>query len=75
MPEFSFLMSVLNEEVPFKEWLADKRKTTCYLTRFEGDMEPYKAYMRPNRKILVKAFIRYALVKLHILPLIKKILK
>ncbi len=74
MPEFSFLMSVLNEEVPFKEWLADKRKTTCYLTRFEGDMEPYKAYMRPNRKILVKAFIRYALVKLHILPLIKKFL-
>lgn len=75
MPEFSFLMSVLNGEVPFKEWLADKRKTTCYLTRFKDDMEPYKAYMRPNRKILVKAFIRYVLVKLHIYPLIKKILK
>lgn len=75
MPEYSFLMSVLNGEVPFKEWLADKKKTTCYLTRFKDDMEPYRAYMRSNRKILAKAFIRYALVKLYILPLIKKILK
>ena len=75
MPEFSFLMSVFNGEVLLKEWLADKRKTTCYLTRFKDDMEPWRAYMKSNKKVLVKAVFRYILVKLHIYPLLKRILK
>lgn len=75
MPEFSFLMSVFNGEVSLKEWLADKRKTTCFLTKFKDDMGPWRAYMKQNRKVLVKAGIRYILVKLHIYPLLKRILK
>lgn len=75
MPEFSFLISVFNGEVSLKEWLADKKKTTCYLTEFKDDMEPWRAYIKPNRKVLVKAGIRYILVKLHIYPLLKRILK
>lgn len=75
MPEFSFLMSVFNGEVSLKEWIADKRKTTCYLTKFRDDMEPWRAYMKFNRKVLVKASIRYVLVKLHIYPLLKRVLK
>lgn len=75
MPEYSFLMSVFNGEVSLKEWLADKKKTTCYLTKFKDDMEPWRAYIRPNRKVLVKAGIRYILMKLHIYPLLKRILK
>ena len=75
MPEFSFLMSVFNGEVSLKEWLSDKKKTTCYLTKFKDDMEPWRAYIKPNKKALVKAGIRYILVKLHIYPLLKRILK
>ena len=75
MPEFSFLMSVFNGEVSLKEWIADKRKTTCYLTKFRDDMEPWRAYMKSNKKVLVKAVFRYILVKLHIYPLLKRILK
>lgn len=75
MPEFSFLMSVFNGEVSLKEWLVDKKKTTCYLTKFKGDMEPWRAYIKLNRKVFVKAGIRYILVKLHIYPLLKRVLK
>ena len=75
MPEFSFLMSVFNGDVSLKEWLEDKNKTTCYLTRFKDDMEPWRAYIKPYRIVLVKAGIRYILVKLHIYPLLKRILK
>lgn len=75
MPEFSFLMSVFNGEVSLKEWLSDKKKTTCYLTKFKDDMGPWRAYMKPNRKVLMKAGLRYILVKLHIYPLLKRILK
>lgn len=75
MPEFSFLMSVFNGEISFKEWLADKKKTTCYLTKFMDDIEPWRAYMRSNRIVLVKASLRYVLVKLHIHSLLKMILK
>lgn len=75
MPEFSFLMSVFNGEVSLNEWLADKKKTTCYLTKFKDDMEPWHTYMKPNRKLLINASIRFILVKLHIYPLLKRILK
>lgn len=75
MPEYSFLMSVFNGEVSLKEWLVDKKKTTCYLTRFRDDMGPWHAYMKANRIVLLKASLRYALVKLHIHSLLKKILK
>lgn len=75
MPEYSFLMSVFNGEVSLKEWLADKKKTTCYLTKFKDDMDPWRAYIKPNLKVLVKAGIRYILIKLHIYPLLKRILK
>ena len=75
MPEFSFLMSVFNGEVSLKEWLLDKKKTTCYLTKFKDDIGPWRAYMKPNRIVLVKAGIRYLLVKLHIYPLLKRIFK
>lgn len=75
MPEFSFLMSVFDGEVSLKEWLADKKKTTCYLTRFKDDMGPWHAYMKPNRIVLVKACLRYILFKLHLYPLLKRFLK
>lgn len=75
MPEYSFLVSVLNGDVSFREWLADKRKTTCYLTKFKDDMEPYKAYMRPNRKMLVLYTFKFILIKLHVLPLLKRLVR
>lgn len=72
MPEISFLMSVFNGDVTFKEWLSDYKKTTCYLTRFKDDMKPYKMLMWSKRKIILVAFIKYVLTKLHIYPLVKK---
>ena len=75
MPEFSFLMSVFNGEVTFKEWLSDLKKTTCYLTRFKDDMKPWHAYMRPNRKILLKSLSRYILVKLRVYFLLRRFVK
>ncbi len=75
MPEISFFLSVINGEVSFREWLADCKKTTCYLTRFEDDMEPYRALIRPFRKKLPLYFIRYVLIKLHILQLIKRLIR
>ena len=66
MPEFSFLMSVFNGEVPLKEWLADKKKTTCYLTKFKDDMEPWRAFIRPKRFRLFLHSIKYILIKMHV---------
>lgn len=73
MPEISFLLSVFKGDVAFREWLSDRRKTTCYLTRFKDDMEPYKAYMKQNRGVLIKPFLRFILIRMRIYPLLKKI--
>ena len=73
MPEVSFLMSVFNGEVSFKEWLADKRKTTCYLTRFKDDMAPYKKMMRENRKGIIIGLCIFILRKLHLTKIVRAI--
>lgn len=65
MPEYSFLMSMFNGEVSWNEWLADKRKTTCYLTRFKDDMGPWKAYIRPLRLRIFLHAIKFLLMKMH----------
>lgn len=73
MPEVSFLLSMFNGEVSFRDWFSDMRRTTCYLTRFKDDKKPFKIYMRSQRRILFLSFVKYLLVKLHLMNLIKKI--
>ena len=73
MPEVSFLMSVFNGDVSIREWLADKRKTTCYLTRFKDDIAPYKQMMRENRKSLIQGFFLFVLRKLHLFSFVRKV--
>ena len=75
MPELSFFLSVLNGEVSFSEWLSDYRKSTCFLTRFKDDMGPYNALMRPMRKKWILYFIKFILIKLHLLPVLKKLIR
>lgn len=71
MPEVSFLLSMFNGEVTFREWLSDYRKTTCFLTRFDDDLKPYKLYIRSQRGCIIKSFVKYLLVKMHLYSLMK----
>lgn len=75
MPEISFFLSMINGEISFREWLADRKKTTCYLTRFEEDIEPYKTIIRPFKKKLPRYFMKFILIRLHILQLIKRLIR
>lgn len=73
MPEISFLLSMFNGELTFREWFSDIRRTTCYLTRFKDDKTPFKIYLRSQKRILFISLVKYILVKLHLINLIKKI--
>lgn len=73
MPEVSFLLSMFNGEITFREWLSDYKKATCFLTRFDDDREPYKLYIRSQRGCITKSFVKYILVKMHLYNLMKKL--
>lgn len=73
MPEFSFLLSMLSGEVPLREWLADRKKTTCLLTKFEDDIEPYKEYCRIMKPKVFLGIIKFILLKLHIYSFVKRL--
>lgn len=71
MPEISFLMSVLSGEISFREWRADCKKTTCYLTRFDDDMAPYKSLMKRFRKGIIQGWFLFILRKVHLYNMIR----
>ncbi len=71
MPEISFLMSVLSGEIPFKEWRADCKRTTCFLTRFDADMAPYKVLMKRFRKGIIQGWFLFILRQLHLYNMIR----
>lgn len=73
LPEYSFFLSMLNGDVSFREWRADRKKATCYVTRFKDDMAPYRELLRVNRKNTLVGIVVFVLKKTHLYSLIRSI--
>ena len=41
MPEIYYFKCMLKREFPFREWLQNYKKTTCFITYFKNDTKPF----------------------------------
>ncbi|MDD3666811.1 MAG: ATP-grasp domain-containing protein, partial [Bacteroidales bacterium] len=67
MPEDSYFMSMLEGELTYKEWRENLKKSTCYLTYYEGNTKPFWDLIWLQKRALLSSVVRYVLQKLHIM--------
>lgn len=55
MPEDSYFLSMLEENISFNEWRKHLNKTTCFLTYYKGNTKPFWSLMWLQKKAFLLA--------------------
>ncbi len=67
MPEDSYFLSMLDGEIPFKVWLTNLKRATCYLTYYKGNSRPFWSLIWLQKRSLFISAVRFLLRKVSII--------
>jgi len=65
-PEDSYFISMLEGDIPYKQWRKNMKKVTCYITYFKDDTAPFWALMWLQKRAIVASIVKCILRKFHL---------
>lgn len=66
VPEDSYLISMLQGDITYREWRRNMKKANCYISYFKGDTKPFWGLIWLQKRAILASMAIYIFRKLHL---------